>query len=184
MAICSYVGYDSKHQLCELFEPRHKGLFSADHRTGCRPLASLFDLLFSLGILIVFMLYFRVTPTVNLPIALLFIALAFVLASAVGTLFAPLNIRFRDVKFALPFLLQVWMIASPIFYPSSVVPVKWKTLFALNPMTGIIEGFRSSLFGTGFDWQTIGVSIVSLAVISAVSLYVFGLMEDDFADVI
>jgi len=147
-------------------------------------LASLFDLLFSLGILIVFMLYFRVPPTVNLPIALLFIGLAFILATAVGTLFAALNIRFRDVKFALPFLLQVWMIASPIFYPSSVVPDKWKTLFALNPMTGIIEGFRSSLFGTGFDWQTIGTSIVSLLVISSVSLYVFGLMEDDFADVI
>jgi lipopolysaccharide transport system permease protein len=110
--------------------------------------------------------------------------LAVVQAVALGTLFSALNVRFRDVKFALPFLLQVWMIASPVFYPATLVPEKWRMIFAINPLTGILEGFRSSLFGTPFDWQMIGVSVASLAVITIASLYIFKKMEDDFADVI
>jgi lipopolysaccharide transport system permease protein len=88
------------------------------------------------------------------------------------------------VKFALPFMLQVWMIASPIFYPANLLTEKWRLVFALNPLTGILEGFRSALFGLPFDWQLIGVSSASLAVLSALSLLVFKKMEDKFADLI
>jgi lipopolysaccharide transport system permease protein len=147
-------------------------------------LATLFDLLFSLAILVVLMLYFGVTPTSQILIAPLFVLLALVLAVAFGTLFSALNVRFRDVKFALPFMLQVWMIASPIFYPSNLLSEKWRLVFAINPLTGILEGFRSSVFGLPFDWQLIGVSITSLAVLTAISLLVFKKMEDKFADVI
>jgi lipopolysaccharide transport system permease protein len=147
-------------------------------------LATLFDLLFSIVILIIMMFYFGVTPTTQLIAAPLFVFLALVLAVAFGTLFSALNVRFRDVKFALPFMLQVWMIASPIFYPANLLTEKWRLVFALNPLTGILEGFRSALFGLPFDWQLIGVSSASLAVLSALSLLVFKKMEDKFADLI
>ena len=147
-------------------------------------LATLFDLLFSIAILIILMFYFGVTPTTQLLAAPIFVFLALVLAVAFGTLFSALNVRFRDVKFALPFMLQVWMIASPIFYPASLLTEKWRLVFALNPLTGILEGFRSALFGLPFDWQLIGVSTASLVVLTALSLLVFKKMEDTFADLI
>ena len=147
-------------------------------------LATLFDLLFGVAILIVLMIYFGVAPTSAIVSAPLFIFLALVLAMAFGTLFSALNVRFRDVKFALPFMLQVWMIASPIFYPPDLLSEKWKLVFALNPLTGILDGFRSALFGAPFDWPLIGVSCASLIVLTVLSLFVFKKMEDKFADVI
>ena len=147
-------------------------------------LATLFDLLFSIAILIILMLYFGVTPTTQLIAAPIFVFLALVLAVAFGTLFSALNVRFRDVKFALPFMLQVWMIASPIFYPASLLTDKWRLVFALNPLTGILEGFRSALFGMPFDWQLVGVSTVSLVMLTGLSLLVFKKMEDTLADLI
>ena len=147
-------------------------------------LATLFDLLFSIAILILMMFYFGVTPTTQLLAAPIFVFLALVLAVAFGTLFSALNVRFRDVKFALPFMLQVWMIASPIFYPASLLSDKWRLVFALNPLTGILEGFRSALFGLPFDWQLVGVSCASLVVLTALSLFIFKKMEDTFADLI
>ena len=147
-------------------------------------LATLFDLLFGVAILVILMIYYGVFPTSQLTAAPIFVFLAVVLAVAVGTLFSALNVRFRDVKFALPFMLQVWMIASPIFYPVSLLSEKWRLVFALNPLTGILDGFRSALFGTAFDWELIGVSVASLVVLTALSLFVFKKMEDKFADLI
>ncbi len=147
-------------------------------------LATLFDLLFGFGILVILMLYYGIVPTSQIVFAPLFIFLALVQAIAFGTLFSALNVRFRDVKFALPFMLQVWMIASPIFYPMNLLSEKWRLAFALNPLTGILEGFRSSMFGSAFDWQLIGVSCASLLVLTIISLFVFKKMEDTFADII
>ena len=101
-----------------------------------------------------------------------------------GTLFAALNINYRDVKFALPFILQVWMIASPVFYPASLINERWRLLFAINPLVGILEGFRHAVLGTPFDWPLIGISVASLMVLSAISFFIFGHLEEDFADVI
>ncbi|HEX2640659.1 MAG TPA: ABC transporter permease [Pyrinomonadaceae bacterium] len=147
-------------------------------------LAALFDLIFSFAVVVLMMVYYRTYPGTNVLLVPVFIFLSLVLASSFGILFSALNVRFRDVKFALPFLLQVWMIASPIFYPLSLLSDNWKLLFAVNPLTGILEGLRSSFFGTAFDWQVIGISCGSLAVILVVSLAVFKWMEDDFADLI
>ena len=147
-------------------------------------LATLFDLLFGFGILVILMFYFGVVPTSSIVLAPVFILLGLLLAVVFGTLFSALNVRFRDVKFALPFLLQVWMIASPIFYPASLLSEKWRLVFAINPLTGIIEGFRSSLFGAPFDWPVIAVSAASLFVLTLISLFVFKSMEDSFADLI
>ena len=147
-------------------------------------LAGLFDLIFSLAILLVLMLYYAAVPSWQIVFAPIFLLLAVIQAAAFGTLFSALNVRFRDVKFALPFLLQVWMIVSPVFYPISILSEKWRLVFALNPLTGILEGFRSSLFGTAYDWTLIAVSCASLLVFSLFSLFVFKRMEDDFADLI
>ena len=146
--------------------------------------ASLFDLVFGVAIVGGMMLYLGVAPTAQILLAPLFVFLALILAAAFGTLFSALNVRLRDVKFALPFLLQVWMIASPIFYPTSLLTERWRLVFALNPLTGILDGFRSALFGSSFDWPLIGVSTASLVVLTFLSLFVFKTMEDKFADVI
>ncbi|MEP7213402.1 MAG: ABC transporter permease [Acidobacteriota bacterium] len=147
-------------------------------------IAGLIDLIFSFVILVGLMLYYRTWPTPAMLLVPVFIALSSLLAAALGILFSALNVKFRDVKFALPFLLQVWMIASPIFYPLSLLSEKWKLVFAINPLTGILEGFRSSLFGGAFDWPVIGISSASLVVLLTLSIFVFKWMEDDFADLI
>lgn len=147
-------------------------------------LAGILDLLISFVILVTMMAYFKVGVTTNVIFAPLFIALALILTASVGTLFSALNVKYRDVKFVLPFVLQIWMIASPIFYPASLLTEKWRLAFAVNPLVGIMEGFRASVFGGEFDWRLIGVSCVSLVVIAIISLAVFKKMEDDFADLI
>lgn len=147
-------------------------------------LSGIFDLIFSVIILIGLILYYGIEPTSGILLAPVFLILAFVMAAALGTLLSALNVKFRDVKFALPFVLQVWMIASPIFYPASMVSGRWRLAFAINPLTGLIEGFRSSLFGLPFDWELIGISVLSVAVMCVISLIIFSKMEDDFADVI
>ncbi|MDQ3130581.1 MAG: ABC transporter permease [Acidobacteriota bacterium] len=147
-------------------------------------LAGLVDLIFSLTILIILMIYYGVGLTWQIALAPVFLFLAITQTVAFGTLFSALNVRFRDVKFALPFILQVWMIISPIFYPTSILSEKWRIVFAVNPLTGILDGFRSALFGTPFDWQIIGVSFVSVVILLVTSLLIFKRMEDDFADLI
>ena len=130
------------------------------------------------------MVYYRPDITWQLAITPLFLGLTIILIISLGVLFSALNVRFRDVKFALPFMLQVWMIASPVFYPAAVIPEKWRLVFAINPLTGILDGFRSALFGAVFDWQIIGISSISILVIALFSLVVFKWMEDDFADIV
>lgn len=146
--------------------------------------AGAFDFVFSFAILIVMMIYYGIALTWQIALIPFFLFLALVLTAAFGTLFSALNVRFRDVKFALPFLLQVWMIASPIFYPTNMLSEKWRLVFALNPLTGILEGFRSALFGSSFDWGLIGISSLSTLGLMLLSLFVFKRMEDKFADMI
>lgn len=147
-------------------------------------LAGITDLFFSLIILVILMIYYGVSVTWQIALAPLFLILAIIQTVALGTLFSALNVRFRDVKFALPFALQVWMIASPVFYPSSLLSENRRLIFAINPLVGILEGFRASLFGTAFNWQIIGISCASILVLVMLSLFVFKRMEDDFADLI
>lgn len=146
--------------------------------------AGIFDFVFGFAILVIMMIYYGMGVTWQLALTPVFLFLAIMQTAAFGTLFSALNVRFRDVKFALPFLLQVWMIASPVFYPANLLSEKWRLVFAINPLVGILEGFRSSLFGTRFDWQLIAVSSVSVLVLTLFSLFVFKRMEDKFADII
>ena len=119
--------------------------------------------------------------TVGILLLPFFLLLAVMLALACGMLAAALTVKYRDIRHALPFLLQLWMFASPVVYP---LPASWRGVFDFNPMTGVVEGFRASLTGTGFDWRAVAFSAVFAVALLAASFYVFRKLEDTFADVI
>src|SRR5687767_478272 len=128
--------------------------------------------------------YYGVSVTWGLLLLPVFVLLGAMLALALGLITSAATVRYRDVRHALPFLLQLWMFASPVIYPLSVVPEGWRWALALNPLTGVLEGFRASLAGTPFDWGLIIVPAVAAPVLLAVALYVFRSLEDTFADII
>lgn len=112
-------------------------------------------------------------------------ALTAALALGVGLLLSALNLRYRDVRHVLPFLMQLWMFASPVIYPSSLVRGKWRWVLMLNPLTGIIEGFRAALFRErAFDWPSLAAAAVITLALLVSSAYVFRRMERSFADFI
>jgi len=95
-----------------------------------------------------------------------------------------LNVKYRDIRYALPFLIQLWMFASPIIYPALIVPERWRWALALNPLTGIIDGFRSALFGRAFDWEALALSAALTLATLIYAAYDFRRMEKTFADVV
>lgn len=151
---------------------------------GAAVAAGLVDFAIAFVILALLMIYYGVAITLNilmLPVLLLLMTL---LALGVGMWMSALNVKYRDVRFALPFMVQLWMYLSPVIYPASFLPEKLRWLLSLNPMTGIIEGFRSSLFGRPFNWIAIGVSAVITLILLIYSSYVFRRMEKSFADIV
>lgn len=106
------------------------------------------------------------------------------LAVGVGMWLSALNVKYRDVRFTLPFLVQLWMFASPIIYPASILPEKWRWLLRMNPLTGIIENFRAALFGREFDWAALGVSVTVTTAVLVYSAYAFRRVEKSFADIV
>ena len=121
-------------------------------------LAGLVDFALAFLLFIVLMIYYGVTPTVQvlfLPVLILMTAL---FALGVGTWMAALNVKYRDVRFALPFLIQLWLFVSSVILPSSALGPKWRWVLMFNPMSGIIERYRSALFGLPFDWRALGVA--------------------------
>lgn len=146
--------------------------------------AGLVDLVVAFPLLVVLMLYYHIGLTLNILILPLLVALTMLLAIAVGVWLSAVNVKYRDVKFAMPFLVQVWMYASPIAYPASVVPARFRLLYSLNPLTGIIEAYRSAFFGLALDWRGLGIAAAITLVLCAYSGYEFRKMEKTFADII
>jgi lipopolysaccharide transport system permease protein len=145
--------------------------------------AVLVDLAISFGVLVLLMAYWRITPTWNLLMLLPVVVLLTTLAMGFGLLTSGLNVKYRDVRLALPFLIQVWFFASPIIYPTDMIPERWRWLLHLNPMTGIVEGFRSALYGRKpFDWSSLATSAVVTLALLAVAAFTFRRMEKGFAD--
>jgi lipopolysaccharide transport system permease protein len=149
-------------------------------------LAGLVDLAIGLVLLLLVMLGFGLVPggaaLAALPVLLL--AMMMTVAGA-GCWLAALNIRYRDVKYVTPFLVQVWMYASPIVYPMSIVPEAYRPVYALNPMAGVIEGFRSTLLGTApLSWPTTALSLLSAGVLFLTGTFYFRRTERTFADVL
>ena len=95
-----------------------------------------------------------------------------------------LNVKYRDIRYALPFLIQLWMFVSPVIYPASFVPAKWRWVFWLNPLAGIIEGFRAALFGGAQPWAMLGVSAALTLSLLVFAAYIFRRMEKSFADIV
>ena len=106
-------------------------------------------------------------------------------ALGVGLWLSALNVQYRDVRYTIPFLTQFWMFLSPVAYPASIVPARFRVLYGLNPMAGVIEGFRWSLLGTDApDWTLMGVSAVVVALLLIGGMLYFRRMEKTFADVV
>jgi lipopolysaccharide transport system permease protein len=146
--------------------------------------AGMVDLAIAGLILVGLVVYYGVTPTWNIALVPVFLSLSVLLALAVGMLISALTVKYRDLRHALPFLIQCWMFASPVIYPASRVPGGWRHLIALNPLTGIIEGFRAALFGGSFDGTMTLISVVMTLVILAGAFYLFRRIEETFADII
>ena len=143
--------------------------------------AGLIDLAIAFALLVVLMIYYGVSLHWTLALLPVLVVLTTLLALAVGMLMSALNVKYRDIRYALPFMIQVWMFASPVIYP---IPDNWRWILSLNPMTGIIEGFRAALFGQEFDWLTLGLSAVVTLALLVYSAFTFTRMENSFADVI
>src|SRR5882724_1133298 len=146
--------------------------------------AGLVDLAVAFLLLIVLCFYYGVAFTLNILLLPLFILMMALLALGAGLLSAAVTVKYRDLRHALPFIIQLWMFASPVIYPTSIVPEKWKWLVIINPVAGIIEGFRASLTGSSFDWVHVSISAIITLAVLVCSVYIFRRFEDTFADVV
>jgi len=148
-------------------------------------IAGLVDLGIALVVLVGMLLFYGVAPgpaVVTLP---LFILLAAATALAVGLWLSALNVQYRDVRYTLQFLIQFWLFATPVAYPSSLVPQRWRILYGLNPMTGVVEGFRWALLGKGeAPGALLAVSVLTVAAALIGGLFYFRRMERAFADTV
>ena len=143
------------------------------------------DFLFSFLLLLGLVAWFGVAPTWGILALPLFLLLAMITALAVGLWLSPLNVKYRDVGHTIPFLTQLWMFASPVVYPVSLIPESWRLLYSLNPMVGVIEGFRWALLGKeNPDFMVILVSTAVILLLLVGGIVFFKRMERTFADVI
>jgi len=148
-------------------------------------LAPLVDFAIAFIILLGMMVWFGIAPTWGVLVLPLFLLLALVTALAVGLWLSALNVKYRDVRYTIPFLVQFWLYASPVAYPVSLVPEQWRLLYSLNPMAGVIEGFRWALLGKASpDFGVMVVSTVVVLILLFGGLVYFTRMERIFADVV
>jgi homopolymeric O-antigen transport system permease protein len=147
--------------------------------------APLADFAIAFGILLAMMAWFGIAPTWGVLALPLFLLLALATALAVGLWLSALDVRYRDVGYTIPFVVQIWMYASPVAYPVSLVPERWRLLYSLNPMAGVIEGFRWALLGKGNpDFGVMTASAVVVMALLLGGIVYFKQMERTFADVV
>jgi lipopolysaccharide transport system permease protein len=148
-------------------------------------LSGVLDFVLAFLVLLGMMLYYGLVPTLNVLWLPPLFLLALVTSLGVGLWFSALNVQFRDVRYAVPFLAQLWMFSTPIAYPSSLLSEPWRTLYGLNPMVGVVEGFRWALLGTDTTprFTIAASSLVALALLVGGAFY-FRRMEKTFADIV
>jgi lipopolysaccharide transport system permease protein len=112
------------------------------------------------------------------------VALTATTASALGIWTSALNVKYRDIRYALPFAIQISMFLTPVIYPVSFLPDRWRWVLRLNPLSGIIEGFRDAIFGRPFNWNGIAISAVITLLLLVAAVCIFSRMEEEFADII
>jgi lipopolysaccharide transport system permease protein len=148
-------------------------------------LSEVVDFTLAFGVLLCMMLYYGIVPTTNVFWLPLFLLLALATSLGVGLWLSALNVQFRDVRYVVPFLTQFWMFCTPIAYPTSLMDERWRTIYGLNPMVGVVEGFRWALLGT----KTAPGPVVFVSAGAAVGILVGGAfyfrrMERGFADLV
>lgn len=146
--------------------------------------AAVVDFAIASSVLLLMMIYYGVGLSWNLLLAPLLAAGVMLAALGVGTLLSALTTSYRDFRYVVPFLVQTWMFATPVAYPISIVPESWRWLFYLNPMTGLIDGFRASFLGQPFNMPALLTSVVMVIAIFIISLAYFKRVERRFADII
>jgi lipopolysaccharide transport system permease protein len=148
-------------------------------------LSGLLDFAISFLILIGMIVWYGLTPTPSILLVPFFVLMATLTAFGGGLWLSALNVQYRDVRYVIPFLVQFWLFVSPIAYPSSLVPEPWRVFYGLNPMAGVVEGFRWALLGnTPILMVLLGVSSFVVLAVLVGGLYYFRRMEENFADVI
>lgn len=145
----------------------------------------LVDFALAFLVLVALFLWYGVMPSWNMIFLLVFLLMPLTLALALGLWLGPINVRFRDIRHTIPFVIQVWMYASPVVYPLSLIPEQWRLLYSLNPMVGVIEGFRWALLRKeNPDFLAMSLSALIVMVILAGGVIYFKKMERSFADLI
>ena len=147
-------------------------------------LSPVVDFAIAFVILIGLMFYYSYAPTINVLWLPAFIILALMTSLGVGLWLSAINVKYRDVRYATPFLVQLWLFASPVVYSSSLLPSRFKVIYGINPMSGVIEGFRWALLGTEPPGALIAVSVAIVVVLLISGAYYFRRSEKSFADVI
>ena len=152
------------------------------------PLASLgsplIDFLVASSVLVLLMLFYASSPGTGLLVAIPLLIVLVLLALGVGLFLAALTLSYRDFRFVIPFMLQIWMFVTPVVYSQQLIPEQWQWLLLLNPMSGLISGLRSAFLGGAQDWAGIVVSVLITAVVLAIGMRYFRSAERRFADVI
>jgi lipopolysaccharide transport system permease protein len=147
-------------------------------------IAGLVDLAISFSILLAMIFYYQIFPTLGVLLLPLLIFMAMTTALGAGLWFSALNVKYRDIRYAITFLIQLWFFATPVVYPTNLVPERWRFLYCLNPMASVVEGFRGVLLGKGrLDWPTFMVSITVVVFLVITGTFYFRRMEKGFADV-
>jgi lipopolysaccharide transport system permease protein len=146
--------------------------------------AALVDIAIASLILFVIMPIYGVGFHASLILFIPLVALTALTAAAVGIWTSALNVKYRDIRYALPFAIQILMFLTPVIYPVSFVPERWRWVLRLNPLSGIIEGFRDAIFGRSFNWNGLLISTVITFALLAAAAYIFRRMEQEFADII
>lgn len=146
--------------------------------------ALLLDLGLSLILLALLMVHYRWPVSLNLLWLPVFVVAAVMATSGVGLALSAFNVSFRDVKYAVPFLIQMGIFVTPVIYPIRYIPGSWKILMGLNPMTGVVLGFRYAILGTPSPWPVMGLSLAVCVVLFISGLLIFRRMERRFADII
>lgn len=171
----SLVG--SAHLISKVYFPR---IFVPTSKV----MAALVDFAISALILLALMIYYQVQLTWNLAFIPIAVLLTIFAAFGVGTFLSSLNVKYRDFQYVIPFMIQFWMFCSPVVYPISLVPERWRWLLSLNPMAGIIDAYRSGFLGKSFDWQNLAISSAVTLALLLIGISYFTKIERKFADII
>jgi lipopolysaccharide transport system permease protein len=144
----------------------------------------LMDFGISFVILVAMLVFYRtpIGPSLLMLVPLVLLLVLFSLGA--GLWAAALNVKYRDISIALPVLIQLGMFISPVVYSSTLVPERWRWLYSMNPLAGIIEGFRAALFGRPFDWPSLGVAAIFTLALLAYAAFAFMRMEENLADMV